>query len=119
MAEKSLPLPLSGTEVRLAIIDRIDAALSRDSFFHPHASYDFFTGHFSCEFRLHDAGMESVVKVTEKVSQGTDTGGGETTKHAIEFEQEPPNAVRVETGQPVPTDSGQRIKYARKVVEKA
>jgi hypothetical protein len=120
MADKTIPAPLSGEEVRTAILDKISAALERDCFLHPSASYDFFDGRLIMELRLHDAGREDVVKAAVSATSGeVPEEVPESHKIEMKLEPQPPNQVRVETGQGVPTSSGKKITYSRKVAEKA
>jgi len=120
MPERTIPLQLSGEEVRLAILDKIDQALQKDCYMNPLGAFDFFSGKITIELRLNDMGREDVVKMNVSASQGTPPAEEpEAVKVEIKIDPQPPNAVRVETGQAVPTASGQRIKYARKLAEKA
>ncbi len=128
MAEKVLPLPLSGEEVRKAILDRVDQSLAKDCYLSPNLSYDFFDCTVKIECHLHDVGRTDEVNQTVAVSAGEEPEGG-SAEVASEFiiESAPPNEVRVATGQPVPvlskdTDGRpeiKRIKYARKHAGKA
>lgn len=119
MAEKTLALPLSGAEVKQAILDRISQALDSDCFLHDASAYDYFYGTAEIRLTLHDAGREEDVNVGVVSRHGELSEPLTEGKAEIKFEQAPPNQVRVETGQPVPTDTGKKIKYSRKVAEKA
>jgi hypothetical protein len=115
MPERTIPAPLSGLEVKAAILDRISAQLDRDCFLHPNASYDFFSGTWKGEIILHDAGRDDVMKIEGAVTYGPDpTELPAPVTSEVDFQKEPPNQTRVETGQPVPTDTGKKIRYARK-----
>lgn len=113
MPEKTLPLPLSGAEVKQAVLDAVEQALSKDCYLHPSASYDFFDGKVTIYLKLNDMGREDVVKMEAKASSGTEPQDAVGTTVEMKFEAKPPNQVRVESGQPVPTSSGQKIKYQR------
>lgn len=118
MQERTVPLPLSGAEVREALLDKIGSALDRDCFLHPAASYDYFLGKISIDLTLHDAGQEMPIKTEVIATRGTPVEGSETSKVEVLLEEQPPNQVRVETGQRVPTDTGKRILYSRKTAGK-
>jgi len=113
VSEKTIPAPLSGQEVKEALIDRISQALDKDCFLHPNAAYDFFTGKITLEVTLHDAGREDEIKMEQSVTAGETQPDAKKATVAIDLEKQPPNQVRVESGQPVPTDTGKKIKYAR------
>jgi|ERR1700687_1046343 len=118
--EKTIALPLSGEEIRLAILDKIGEALAKDCYLHPAAAYDFFSGKITIELRCNDMGREDVVKVNVKLAQGDPPPEEpEAVKVELKIDPEPPNQVRIETGQGVPTAAGNKIKYPRKAVEKA
>lgn len=126
MAEKVLPNPLSGLEIRNAILDRISQSLSRDGYLNPNLAYDFFSAKIKIEVSCHDCGEE------RKVSQEVDFVHGESvsditqTSGEIDINPAPPTEVRVESGQPVPVlakgkDGRSEIKsvpYSRKTVGK-
>jgi len=113
MPEKTLPAPLSGEEVKAALLDRISQALDKDCFLHPNAAYDSFTGKITLEVTLHDTGREDQINMQESVTAGEPQADAKKATVLIDLEKQPPNQVRVESGQPVPTDTGKKIKYAR------
>ena len=113
MAEKTIALPLSGDEIRLALLDMVDRALRNDCFLHPAASYDFFVGKITIDVRFNDMGREDAYKATETLKGGTEPPDSDGTTVSIDIEKKPPNQMRIETNQPVPTESGKKIKYAR------
>lgn len=95
MPEKTLALPLSGEEVRAAILKKIGEALVRDCRLSPNMAYDSFKYRVSVSLELHDTGR--VEKVESTVGDST-----KETDVVLEGEPEPPNKVRVDTGQSVP-----------------
>jgi hypothetical protein len=119
MAEKTVADPLSGAEVKAAILDRIKTALDHDCFLHDSASYDFFTGTVKISLSCHDGGFENKVELTAAAAQGDPVVPATEANVEIDLEKAPPNQVRVETGQPVPTASGKKIKYSRKTAKAA
>jgi hypothetical protein len=119
MAEQTIPLALSGAEVKAAILDKIKRCLDNDCFLHDAAAFDFFEGKITIQLRCNDMGREDEVKANIVASQGTKPAEEpEAITNQINIERQPPNAVRIETGQPVPTATGRRIKYARNTVMK-
>ncbi len=127
MPEKTLPLPLSGTEIKTAILDLIEQKLSKDCYLHPASAYGYFGGKITIELALNDLGRVDEVKTEVKFGQGEIQPGMnlETTTAEVDVEKEfrdpeddprepvAPNKVRVKSGQPVPTATGKRIKYQR------
>lgn len=118
MTDPTVPLPLSGEEIKVAILDKVSQALDRDCFLHPASAYDFFEGKVSIRLVLHDLGREDIVNVVGGATAGTEVPEAGAHVTSIDIEKQPPNQVRVETGQGVPTQSGKKIKYARTVAEK-
>jgi hypothetical protein len=103
--ERTLARPLSGAEVRQAILNRIEAQLARDCFLVPHLGYASFS--FQAEIRIQFQYTGTSIRQTQVNAQGK--GGNETDDpvesvdvHVAE-EPKPPNEVRVDSGQGVPT----------------
>lgn len=122
MPEKTLALPLSGEEVRCAVLKKVGDALMRDCHLSPNMAYDWFRAKVSVTLELHDIGRGVDVEVDVGEEQGEQPAGiGGTPSVEIEIEPAPPNQVRVDTGQPVPVlvqDEGGKseiksIKYKR------
>jgi hypothetical protein len=114
--ETTIPSPLSGAEIKTAILDKISQALDRDCYLHPASAYDFFSGTVTIDLSLSDMGTESKVRTGVLVQQGTvpvDLTNATHSETTVKFEKEPPNQVRVESGQAVPTDTGKKISYSR------
>jgi hypothetical protein len=101
--EKVLTLPLSGEEIRKAILDRISQRLEKDGYLNTNLAYDYYECKITIDAVCHDVGRAAPVKVTETVTLG-EKPDGELDQHGGEFEIEPqpPNTERVETGQEVP-----------------
>jgi hypothetical protein len=119
MADKTIPLPLSGSEVKAAILDKISQALDKDCYLHESAAYGWFEAHIKLEIRCDDLGREDVVKADLTATEGEKPEElPESVRVELQIDKAPPNQVRVETGQAVPTESGKRIKYGRKIAEK-
>ena len=114
MPKQTVPLPLSGAEIKTAILDKIKQTLDRDCYLNDTTAYDFFEGKITIQLRCNDIGREEVVKANVVASQGTQPAQEpEAITNQINIEKQPPNQVRIETGQPVPTATGKRIRYAR------
>jgi hypothetical protein len=126
MPEKVLPLPLSGEEIRKAILDRLSQRLEKDGFLNPVLCYDYFSAKVTIEIRAHDCGRAADVDISETVQIGEEPEAAEGQTGEFEIEPQPPNTERVETGQPVPVLSrskdGQpevkKVKYKRTAAEK-
>jgi hypothetical protein len=130
MAERVLANPLSGLEVRTAILDKIGRCLERDCHLSVNLAYQFFEAHVTISLKVHDIGR------VETVNADVTAKDGEIPENPDEFldqadaeldiEAQSPNEVRVETGQEVPVltrdaDGNQTIKgirYARKHAQK-
>lgn len=124
MPETTINTQLSGTEVIEAIVDNVRSKLQRDCFLNANSAYDFFKARILIDIDLHDMGTDVPVKSVVEVVHG-DRPEDETevqTNHAsVIVEEAPPNDVRVQTGQGVPTlvtdVSGKqeltRIRYGR------
>ena len=126
-SDKTLALKLTGDEIKKAILDKLDQELSRNCIFTPNLIYDWFDGNITGAFRLHELGTDFPAQAVIHASAGTEPEG-EIQEAAIEIpiEKQPPNAVRVESGQEVPSlakdgKSGKtvvkKIQYARKAAE--
>jgi len=102
MAEQTLALKLNGAEVRKAILDIIDQKLQKDWSMNPATAYDFFEGKITISMVLHDAGQTYPLEVTASATGGDEPDEAEETTAEIEVNRQPPNAVRVDTGQEVP-----------------
>jgi len=128
MPEKVLPLPLSGEEVRLAILDKISQSLQKDCFLSPNVSYDYFSAKVSISLKCHDVGRVAEVEQEVEAGEG-DIPNVPLDIQEAEFEMQPaaPNEVRVASGQDVPALTKdaegkpkiEKIRYARHRAKKA
>ena len=118
--EKTVPLPLSGNEIVVGVLDMVERALRSDCYLHPDSAYSFFEGHVTLELKLRDVPREAEDVVVRDLKKTHGEPDGKEKDHSItvKIEPEPPNQFRVETGQSVPTESGKRITYSRKVAQK-
>lgn len=130
MSERVLANPLSGLEVRTAILDKIGRCLERDCHLSANLAYGFFEAKVTIRLTVHDIGR------VEEVNVDVNASAGEIPENPDEYldqadaelniEAESPNEVRVDTGQEVPiltrdADGNQTIKgirYARKHAQK-
>lgn len=125
MAEKVLNLPLSGLEVREAILDKLSRKLERDCFLSPNAAYDYFSATINISILLHDVARTETVNQILHEFQGEVPDGTEikSVQDSMEIAVQPPNEVRVETGQEVPVltqkDGRPEIKGVRYARNKA
>lgn len=103
MIEQTQNNPLNGGEVIEAIVDKLREKLRRDCYLNPNSSYEWFTAKLTIELDLQDAGVHVPVKAAIEMEQGIAKDGEIGHVEAeLEIEAEPPNKVRVDTGQPVP-----------------
>ena len=132
MPEKIQPLPLSGEEVRLAILDKISQSLQKDCFLSSNVSYDYFSCKVAISLKCHDVGRVAEVEQVVVVEEGVDEGENPDELIEVanaEFEMQPaaPNEVRVDTGQDVPVltkdadgkPKVEKIRYARHRAKKS
>lgn len=121
MAGKTIALPLSGDEIKTALLDMVEQALTKNwaSFLHSASAYDFMVGRVTIDLTLNDMGREDELKVDETIkSAGAEPETAKRDIISIPIAEQPPNEVRVETGQGIPTESGKKIKYSRKTAAK-
>ena len=131
MAEKVLPNPLSGEEVRTAILDHISERLAKDGYLNLNLAYDSFSAKITIHIDCHDIGRVATVDVEETITPVsaepiTDDQFLNQADGEFEIPAAAPNEVRVETGQPVPvltkdTDGSPTVKgirYSRKATKK-
>ncbi len=123
MAEKTLAKPLSGTEVIEAVVDKLRDKMRRDCYLNPNSAYDWFAADITIKLDMHDTGskvsVEHAALVTEGVKPVDDTM---FVSENLQIEPAAPNTVRMETGQPIPTETkdahGRRVErgvtYTRK-----
>jgi hypothetical protein len=128
-SERVLADPLSGEEVRIAILDQLMTRLAKDGFLNKAHAYSHFSAKVSIHIELHDLGRVDVVDVTETATPiKADDENAALDQFDAELAIEPgaPNDVRVETGQDVPVltqgSEGKKtikgIRYSRKTVAK-
>lgn len=102
--EKTLAKPLAGSEIIEAIVSKIRSQLSRDCFLAPHIAYGSFA--FQADIRIQFQNTQTAIKETRVPVNGTGGDVNESEMKAadvhVEAEPQPPNQVRVETGQGVP-----------------
>jgi hypothetical protein len=105
MQERTLIKPLSGTEIKQAILAKIEAAMDRDCTLTKINAYPSFA--FTCDLKITFQTLGST-KGTQVVSAGT---GGEVVADlpeemetvAVSNVEKPPNQVRQEAGLGIPT----------------
>lgn len=127
MAEQTLNNPLSGGEVVEAILDKIRASLRLDCHLNPNSAYDWFSAEVTIKLDMHDAGAHIKGDYTAKATEGNQVADAQHVEADFHIDPAPPNEVRVETGQPVPTltkdeqgnDVVKGVRYSRKDAKKA
>lgn len=104
MAEKTLALPLSGTEVVEAISEQIKRVLSRDCYLAATSAYDWFEAEVEVKVRMHDLGRMPGVETKVVVTGGVAGPEGEFGEVVVGFRigKAAPNEVRLENGLAVP-----------------
>jgi hypothetical protein len=128
MPERVLSLPLSGLEVRKAILDKISQALSRDCYLNDDTAYDYFSANVKISLSCHDIGRIAKVEIDQTASAGSleENQFLEQAETELNLESTSANETRVETGQPVPVaakdidgkESIRPVHYPRKAVGK-
>lgn len=104
MPERVLSTPLSGLEIRKAILDRIGNSLSKDCFLSENLAYDYYVAEIHIKLTAHDVGRAAEVEqtITDTRGEVSDDVHLEAAEADIQIEAQPPNTVRVESGQDVP-----------------
>lgn len=123
--EKPIVLPLSGEEVREAILFKLNESLKKTCHLIDSSAYTAFRGKITISLVLVDYGRETVdnhiVEVDEDVRtpDATDAGRAESYEEVVDIPAMPPNQVRVETQQSVPVQTNvggkvevRKVKYA-------
>ena len=140
--EQILPLALSGSEIKKAILDKIAIALNRDCHLNDNLAYgDGFSFKVHIEVKAQDLGrkieadtqiegaMKPELQGTEKVLVPADPeeyASLEAAEANVEMTSTDPTSTRIETGQAVPTrvtdkqgrDTIQSAKYRRDAKER-
>lgn len=126
MPERVLPNPLTGDEIRKAILDRLSARLAKDGYLNQNLAYDYYSAEVTIKIVAHDCGRLAEVNVTEQINDGIPVAEAEEVEGEFQIEPQPPNVERVETGQPVPvlskdsqgTQIVKGVRYKRPATEK-
>ena len=120
MAEKQITLPLNGEEIQHAILYKLGESFERTCHLTAATAYTAFRAKITVQIMLDDYGREQQDNHTVEVAEGELSGESRTVTAEINIEKQPPNQVRVETGQDVPVmvskDGKQeikRVKYQR------
>ena len=125
MAEQTLNNPLSGLEVRKAILDRLELQMSRDCNLNANSAFDWFSADVVVKVNLHDAGVHVQSDFDVAAQAGTDPNGDYRAEATVfTMDAATPNEVRIESGQEVPVETkdeeGRKVvkgvKYARRGV---
>lgn len=121
MSEVTVAQPLSGIEVIDAVLAKLRSLMIQDCYLSPNSAYESFTADVTVKIRALDIGRiaESSFKAHEEsVTQPTADDEDYALREAeIHLAAMPPNQVRQETGQPIPTlvDVGDGKKEIRPV----
>lgn len=132
MAERVLATPLSGLEVRRAVLDHMGRRLEQDCFLNQDTAYDYFIADVTISLRCRDIGRIARVELSETISGATKEAIAdenillEQADSKFQVESSSPNETRVDTGQDVPvltTQNGKPeikgVRYSRKDLAKA
>jgi hypothetical protein len=129
MPEQKQAQPLSGEEVQEAIMFKVKESLSRTCHLRFDNAYAYFKAEISIRLSLTDLARTGDVKDNHLVTTSEDTGiPGEPETHeaTLVMEPQPPNVVRVETGQAVPIRTQidgktqtRRVKYTARQLNEA
>ena len=104
MTEQTIAQALSGEEIVNAILDKVKTALIRNCDLNPVLAYDSFSATVKLEIQMKDSGR--VVDVTSTVAAASEEPVDEDTyihEAEIHIGEAPPNQVRRDTNQPIPT----------------
>jgi hypothetical protein len=132
MAERMLALPLSGAEVRKAILDKVSRSLSSDCYLNDDTAYDYMEAQVTIKWKAHDIGRVVEGKVNVAASAATaemanpDDALLDQAEADFGIQSNSPNETRIETGQEVPVstkdqeghETERRVKIPRKAVGK-
>lgn len=117
MAEKQVPLPLSGEEVQHAILYKLGESFEKTCHLTAQCAYTAFRAKITVQILLDDYGREQADNHTVELSEGELSPESQMVTAEINIEKQPPNQVRVETGQAVPVkvnkDGKQEIRRVR------
>lgn len=102
MSEKQVPLPLTGIEVREAILFRIEESLARTCHLNETSAYSSFSAKITINLTLNDFGREVKDNHIVSASDGDPQGEAKTMEVEMNLAPEPPNVVRRDTGQDIP-----------------
>lgn len=101
MPEQTAALPLNGEELIKLIQDKLGDTLRRDCFLKQHFSYPDFGGSVTVNLWLGGAIVRQNIDTT--VTLGPKPEEGEQREASFEIENGPPDELRIESGQDVPT----------------
>lgn len=126
MPEKSVTEPLSGEEIRIALLDKISALLRKDCRLTANLAYDWYKANVKVELIYHSAANGDQLTEAEVSQEGKtveEDPEDEFLRKAdaeLNIEPQEPNQVRIESGQSAPvlsTAGGKpeikRVQYAR------
>ncbi len=132
MPERVLANPLSGGEIRRAILDKISQRLAQDGFLNENLAYDTYDARIKISLTAHDVGRAAPVNLEVHDSGATadapsDDAALDAADAEFEIDAAAPNEVRVDSGQDVPVltrdEKGnpaiKGVRYSRKQLEKA
>jgi hypothetical protein len=104
MTEQTIAQALSGEEIVNAILDKVKTALIRNCDLNPALAYDTFDATIQLQIRMKDSGR--VVNVDGKVAVASEEPVDDNAflhEAEIHIGEAPPNQVRRDTNQPIPT----------------
>lgn len=101
--ETSIPLELSGEEVRIVILKKLEDRLMRTGNLSDQRAYSSFKAKITVEMVLDDHGLETKEVALAEASEGElSEDAPEVENVEVEIEPAPPNMVRAENDLPVP-----------------
>ena len=107
MSEITIAQPLSGEEVIEAILVKVRKMLRDDCFLSPNSAYESFEADIAVKVKMLDIGRMPEVAIQAHVASDTpvNENGEDFALNAAEahLSTTPPNQVRVESGQAIPT----------------
>ena len=129
MSETTLAQPLSGEEVIKSVCHEVARMLRQDCFLSPNMAYESFNAKIHIEIKALDCGRipeitREIVLSSDKTIDPNDENAALEIADSMLYDR-PPNEVRQESDQPIPTlvetPDGRReikpVKYGKKIID--
>jgi hypothetical protein len=122
VSEQTIAAPLSAEEIINDVCDKVKQSLLRDCHLNPALAYESYSGKIAIKLRLKDCRRLPEIEARVEFGAGEISEDSALEAADLKIYDRPPNQVRADSGQPVPTavtDSQGRveikgIRYQRK-----